>query len=101
MATEKMMELAAALGKACRAGKTAEAKQLVADGADANKSAEDYGRTPIEQAVNGGHEETARWLLGLNVKLPPGLLRTAAYSNHMWPPKFAWLVRELIEGGAD
>ena len=29
------------------------------------------------------------------------LLQTAAYSNRMWPPKFAWLIRQLIESGAN
>jgi hypothetical protein len=94
-------ELVDALADAANKGDTARAKELVAQGADPEKTAEYFIGPPLLLAVNGGHEETARWLLESKVKLPRGLLRTAAYSNGMWPPKFAWLVRQLIEDGAD
>jgi len=97
---ESAADLATALAEACNRGDTAAAKKLVARGAKPDKTAAGWSGPPIFVAVNAGHEATARWLLGLGVKRPGDLLRTAAYSNQMWPPKFAWLVRELIEGGA-
>jgi len=94
-------ELLIALSEAASAGKTAAVEKLVAQGVDPNKTAEGYIGPALVLAVNSGHEGTARWLIGRGVKRPPRLLTTAVYSNAMWPPKFEWLVRELIEGGAN
>jgi len=94
-------ERAVALLEAVNRGNLAVAKKLVAQGADPNKRVDGWIGPPIEIAVNAGHEAMARWLLGLDVKLPRTLLQTAAYANSLWAPKLAWLIRQLIEDGAN
>ena len=88
------------LFNACRWGKTAEAKRLIAEGAPVDWQDED-GRAPLHWASINGHTEIVMLLLenkcNINVTAKNGYtpLIYAAYTNKMDN------VRALVEAGCD
>jgi hypothetical protein len=95
------MSLTEEFATACSDGQLAKAKKLLAKGANPNRSPDGWTGPPIVLAMNAGHEGVTKWLLSLEVKKPKDLICWAAYDCGMFTGKFGWLMRQLIDEGAN
>ncbi len=92
------MDLNRAFSDAVCRGDLAGAKKLLKQGVDPDAWVESYAGPPLILAVDAGHEDLTRWLLGLPVARPAGLLHRACYASRMYK-RMAWLAPQLVEDG--